>query len=262
MNARRDSIRYACELVRNGRIGKLKTIQINLPIDNHGPIDPQPPMEIPEGLNYDFWLGHTPWVPYTLKRCHFWWRYIRDYGSGEMSDRGAHILDLAQLGNGTDHTGPIEISARGEAPKDGLFNTFMKYEFECKYANGVRLLGKSEGIRGIKFEGSDGWIFIHIHGGNLEADPPSLLQEKIGIHEIHLGRSPGHHRDFLNCVKSRRQPMAHVEVGHRTATLCQLLNIAMITGQRLKWNPEEERILDDPEAERLLLPVMRSPWTL
>jgi len=263
-----DSVRFACELVRNGRIGKLHTIRINMPntdahhimiIENPGPF---PTMPIPKGLDYDAWLGATPWVAYTQRRCHFWWRFILDYGGGEMTDRGAHIIDLAQLGNNTDDTGPVEIVARGKAPVGGLYNAFMEYQFECRYANGVRLIGSSEEPRGLKFEGSDGWIFIHIHGGLLEAEPKSLLQETIGPNEIHLGRSPNHHRGFLNAVKSRIQPFAPAEVGHRTATICHLLNIAMLTGRKLKWDPEHEQIIGDCEANSMLARPMRGPWHL
>ena len=179
-----------------------------------------------------------------------------------MTDRGAHIIDLAQLGNNTDDTGPIEIVSEGKAPRDGLFDAFDEYKFECKYDNGVRMIGQSSDTRGLKFEGSDGWIFIHIHGGRLEAEPKSLLQEFIGPNEIHLGRSPGHQRNFLDAVKSRRQPMAPAEVGHRTATICHLLNIAMQTGRKLKWDPQREQIIGDTEADSMLARPMRSPWHL
>jgi predicted dehydrogenase len=263
-----DKARYACELVLNGRIGKLHTIRVNMPnSDPHHNVVrrsslPQPVMPVPEGFDYDMWLGHTPEAPYTKMRCHFWWRFILNYGGGEMTDRGAHIIDLAQLGNGTDDTGPVEIFGRGRAPNDGLFDTFLEYQFECRYANGVRLIGESKEPRGLKFEGTDGWIFIHIHGGHLEAEPKSLLQEFIGPGEIRLGRSPGHHRDFLNAVETRRQPMAPAEVGHRTATICHLVNIAMLTGRGLKWDPQQEEIVNDAEANRLLSRPMRSPWHL
>ena len=264
-----DSVRFACELVRNGRIGKLHTIQINMPCSDphHQEIlrlagKSFPELPIPEGFDYDIWLGHTPWAPYTDGRCHFWWRFILNHGGGEMTDRGAHIIDLAQLGNGTDDSGPVELAAEGRRPVTGLYNTFMKYKFECKYANGVRMIGRSGGTRGLKFEGTHGWIFIHLHGGRLEAEPKSVLQEVMGPGELHLGRSPGHHRDFLNAVKTRRQPMAPAEVGHRTATICHLLNIAMLTERKLKWDPQREQIINDSEANRMLSRPMRSPWHL
>ncbi len=260
----RDNARFACELVRNGYIGELHTIRVNLPIDNaeQTEIPPQPVMPVPEGFDYDMWLGPALWQPYTQKRCHFLFRYILDYSGGEMTDRGAHIIDLAQLGHGTDHTGPVEIIAKGSAPADGLFNTFMKFDFECRFADGVRLIGQCGGTRGVKFEGDRGWIFIHIHGGNLEADPPSLLESRIRPGELSLGRSPWHQRNFLDCVRTRRAPMAPPEVGQRTATICHLVNIALLTGRPLRWDPETETILDDDQQTRLLSRPMRAPWCI
>ena len=261
-----DSVRFACELVRNGRIGKLHTVHVNMPnndphhqhlMKNMGPKSSTPS---PKGLDYDMWLGHTPWRPYIKERCHFWWRFFLDYGGGEMTDRGAHIIDLCQLANDTDDSGPIRLIGRGQASKTGVYNTFFDYAFECVYENGVRLIGSSKGERGLKLEGTDGWIFIHIHGGRLEAEPASLLQEFIDPNEIHLGRSPGHHRNFLNSVKTRRQPVAHAEIGHRTASICHLLNLAMLTGKEIIWDPQKEKITNEPDLNRMLMPPMRSPW--
>lgn len=260
--------RFACELVRNGRIGKLHTIRINLPCDDghHKEVlkrsGPQPVVPAPESLDYNMWLGHTPEAYYTPNRVHFWWRFILAYGGGEMTDRGAHVIDIGQLGNGTDDTGPIEIKADGKLRATGIYDTFFEYDFECTYANGVKMIGSSNGPRGLRFEGDDGWIFIHIHGGSLEAEPASLLDEKIGEDDIHLGRSPGHHQNFIECVRSRRQPVAQAETGHRTASLCHLLNIAMLTGRKLKWNPNLELFENDDEANALLRPKMRPPWHL
>ena len=208
------------------------------------------------------WLGPTPWYPYTKKRTHFWWRYILEYGGGEMTDRGAHIIDLGQLGLQMDHSGPVEISGKGWAPKEGLFDTYMKFDFTCTYANGVKLIGTSGGERGLKFEGTDGWIFIHIHGGRLEAQPESLLKEHIGPEEIHCRRSPGHHQDFINSIKTRQPAIAHEEIGHRTATICHLLNIAFQTERTLQWDPVKEQIINDETANRMLYRPMRAPWRL
>jgi len=261
--------RYACELVRNGRIGKLKTISINLPFDegHHKQVlemnkEPQPEMPVPEGFDYDFWLGHTPKVFYTKNRCHFWWRFNLNYGGGEMTDRGAHIIDLAQLGNGTDDTGPIEITAEGRRDPNALFNVFTDYRFENVYANGVRMIGANQGPRGLKFEGDEGWIFIHIHGAKLEASKESILKEKIRDDEIQLGRTSGHHENFLDAVRSRKDPFATAESGHRTASICHLNNIAMLVGRPLKWDPKTEQITNDPEANAMLCPKMRPPWHL
>ncbi len=258
--------RFACELVRNGYIGKLHTIRINLPCDDGHHRDvlkrsgPQPIVPVPERLDYNLWLGHTAAVPYTPLRTHFWWRFILAYGGGEMTDRGAHVIDIGQLGNGTDDTGPVDVQANGKLRATGIYDTFFEYDFECTYANGVKMIGSSSGKRGLKFEGDKGSIFIHIHGGKLEADPASLLEEKIGDSEIHLGRSPGHHKNFIASVRSRRQPVAHAEIGHRTASLCHLLNIAMLTGRKLKWNPMIEQFENDEGANDLLWPKMRPPF--
>jgi len=259
----RANARFACELVRNGRIGELRRVQINMPLDQgRGGIPPQPVMPVPEGLDWNLWLGPAPWVPYTEKRCHFWFRYIMDYAGGEMTDRGAHILDLAQLGMGMDESGPVEVEGQGSRPSEGLFDTFMKYHFVYRYAHGVEVVGTDQGPRGLRFEGTKGWVFIHIHGGNLEAEPASLLKETIGAGEIHLGRSPGHHQDFLAAVRNRGQVMAPPEAGHRTATLCHLANIAMLTGRKLAWDPVRERITNCPEADRLLARPAREPWVV
>jgi predicted dehydrogenase len=263
-----DSVRFACELVRNGRIGELREIHVHLPNnDSHhqrlrNNTGVKPPMPVPAGLDYDFWLGPAPWAPYTRERCHFWWRFILDTGAGEITDRGAHILDLAQFINNTDDSGPIEISAKGSPIGTGLYNTFIEYDFECRYSNGVRIVGTSGGERGLKLVGTEGWIFIYIHGGRLEAQPSRILKEPIAPHEVHVGRSPGHHRNFLDCVKSRLKPVAHEEIGHRTASLCHLVNIAMRVGRPLEWDPVRETILNDPEADRLMRRPMRSPWRM
>jgi len=259
----RDNARYACELVRNGRIGKLHTIRVQMPVDRVEEYEqpPSPIMPVPEGFDYNFWLGPAREAPYTEKRCHFFFRYILDYSGGEMTDRGAHIIDLGQLGNGTDDTLPLSVEGKGTFAKEGLFNTAYVYDFAFEFANGVRLLGDNRGPRGIRFEGEDGWIFIHVHGGNLEAEPQSLLREVIGPDELHLGRSLGHHYDFIECVKSRGEPKAPVEVGYHSATMCHMANIAMLLGKKLHWDLEKEQF-DDPVANRMMQPSMRAPWVI
>jgi predicted dehydrogenase len=262
------NVRRACELVRSGRLGKIHTVRINLPCDedHHRRImavkDVPPPMPVPAGFDFDFWLGHTPVVPYTEKRCHFGWRFILSYGGGEMTDRGAHIIDIAQLALGMDGAGPVEFAARGVASATSLFNAFFEYDFENVYANGARMIGTSRtGPRGVGFEGDSGKLFVHVHGGAMEAEPASLLQEGIADDEIQLGRTASHRRNFLDAVRSRTPPFATAEIGHRTATICHLNNIAMRIGRRFRWDPVAERTNDD-EANALLTPTMRASWTL
>ena len=262
--------RHACELVLNGRIGKLKTIRVHLPTNepHHQQVRrvrtvPRPEA-IPHGFDYDFWLGHTHQAPYTHWRTHFFWRFILDYGSGEMGDRGAHVIDIAQMGNGTDETGPIEVFGHGVQNKASLYNAFFDMNFTYKYANGVTLIGDAKEPRGIRFEGDPGkWIFVHIHGGDLEASNRKILEEEVGENEIRLGRTPNHKRNFLDAVKARRQPFASAEIGHRTATVCHLANIAMLTGRKLQWDPRAERITNDQPLNKYLdgiVPYFRPPW--
>jgi hypothetical protein len=220
------------------------------------------PMPIPEGFDYDMWLGPTPWYPYTEKRCHFFFRYILEYSGGEVTDRGAHVIDIGQLGNGTDDTGPVEIEGTGKFLRNGLYDIAVDYHFEYLYANGVRMICSTDQPRGVKFEGTDGWVFVHIHGGNLEASSPDILKEVIGPNEIHLGRSSSHHQNFLDAVKTRSKPFAHEEIGHRSATMCHLANIAMLTGRKLKWDPVTEQITNDEEANRMTYRPMRGEWSL
>src|SRR5262249_1993833 len=239
-----ENIQLVAELVRAGRIGKLHTARISLPCNekHHKEAralkDVPAPMPAPEGFDYDFWLGHTPKVPYTEKRCHFFWRFNLTYGGGEMTDRGAHVIDLAQLCMGTDDTGPVEIEAKGERNKDSLYNAFFDMEFTNIYANGVKMLGDHKEPRGLKLEGSEGWIFVHVHGQKLEASEAKILDGKgdMGVNPL-----PAHIQSFLDGVKTRKQPSATAEIGHRTATICHINNIAMTLGHKLKWDPKTEK---------------------
>jgi predicted dehydrogenase len=218
--------------------------------------------EVPAGFDYDFWLGHTPVVPYAEKRCHFWWRFNSRYGGGELTDRGAHVIDIVQLALGTDATGPVEFHAEGTALTGELYDAFLDFQFENRYANGLTMTGRSSGPRGLKLEGSAGSIFIHIHGGKLEAEPASLLDRRMGDGDVYLGRAEDHRRNFFECVRSRKEPFATAEIGHRTATICHLNQLAMRLGRSLTWDPQAERVVDDPQANKLLTPTMRPPWRL
>ena len=262
-----EKVRFAAELARSGRLGKIATVEVNMPcrdewhhkqvLEFKGIPDPMP---VPDQLNWDLWLGHTPLVPYHERRAHFWWRFIWAYGGGEMSDRGAHIIDIAQLALGQDDSGPVSFQAHGTRQPDNLYDVFMDYQFECTYADGVRLVGANKEPRGLKLIGSEGWVFVHVHGGELEASDPEILAAK--DLSVDLGRSPGHHRNFIDCVQSREQPLAHAGIGCRTATLCHLNNIAMLVGRPLQWDPQSEKISGDPDASKLLAPAMRQPWHL
>lgn len=258
--------RFACEIVRNGKIGKLKTLRINLPCNdghhaNARKLGTPAPSDPPKELDYDTWLGHTARVPYVSQRVHFNWRWVLAYGGGEMTDRGAHVIDLGLLGANLDSTGPVEIEAKGVQQKDCLYDVFWDYTFTNTYANGVKLIGSTRGPRGVRFEGEDGWIFIHVHGARLEASSPDLLKLKPEDFKEQLGRTKNHTRNFLDSMRSRKAPFATAEWAHRTASVCHLNNIAMRLGRKLKWDPVKERF-EDEEANKLLTPVMRAPWKL
>jgi predicted dehydrogenase len=254
--------RFACELVHNKRIGTLHTIEVNLPV-GHRPCPNYAAAPVPEDFDYDRWLGPAPFEPYTPRRCHGSFRFIRDYAAGELTDRGAHVLDLAHWGGGFDRTGPVEIEGSGWYPPDGLFNTFMRFRFQMKYANGVRLICQSKPPRGVKFTGDRGWVFIAIHGGHLSAEPAGLLREKIGKNDIHLHESIGGHKeDFLRAIRTRGDVVAPVHAGHRTNSACALGEIAMLLGRKLRWDPTAERFADDESANGMVGRPMRSPWKL
>ena len=253
------NFRLVCELVRNGRLGKLHTVRVTIPGNNRTAGPTWTPQPVPDGFDYDFWLGPAPWQPYHEQRCHYQFRFILDYSGGQVTNWGAHYLDIAQWGLGMDDSGPVEITGHGEFPTSGLFTTATKVDFRCTYADGVELTCMTGG-QGLRFEGSDGWIFVNRE--ILKTEPASLLQERIGSDEIRLYESRDHIQNFLDCIRTRKKPVADVEIGHRSATLCHLGNIAMLRDCTLKWDPEREEFIDDDAANRMRSRPMRSPWTL
>jgi len=254
------SFRNACELVRNGRIGKLHTVYIGLPTGSS--IEVQPEQPVPEGFDYNFWLGPAPRAPYTKNRCHWNFRWILDYSGGQLSDWAAHHCDIAHWGMGTEYTGPVEIEGRGEFPREGLWNAATSYHFTCKYANGVTvdIANNKVNPMGCKFVGDKGWVFIS--RGDFQTEPKSLITSIIGRNEIRLYKSDNHWGNFIDCVRSRKQTITPIEVAHRSITVAHLGNIAMQLERKLKWDPARERFVNDPAADRMLSRAMRSPWHL
>ena len=259
--------RFACELVRNGRIGKLQTVKVGFGTDPG--TSPQPTMLIPENLDYDMWLGPVPWAEYTEKRVHPQndygrpgWLRIQDYGAGMITGWGSHHLDIAQWAMDTELTGPVEIVGQAEYPKDGLWDVHGEFRIEYTYANGIKLIcaDNKKNKQGILFEGTEGWVYIK--RGQLDTHPKSLLTSTIGPNETNLYKSNNHKANFLECIKSRAQTIAPVEVGHRSCTVCLLGDLAMRLGRKLKWDPDQEQFINDAETNRMLSRPMRSPWHL
>ena len=258
--------RHMCELIRNGRIGRLRRVEVRVgPNHRTAPAGAWDPDPVPDWLDYDMWLGPAPRAAYHADRCLYKFRFIMDYSGGNLTNLGAHSIDLAQWALGADDSGPVEIEDLGGVfPDDGLFDVATTVNFRARYADGTEFVCRT-GTPGVflRFDGEDGWI-SYTDGPGCRAEPASLLREKIAPNEIHLYRSDDHRANFLDCVRSRQDPVAPVEVGHRSASVCHLGNIAMLLGQRQKltWDPAAERFGNSPQANRLLSRPLREPWHL
>jgi len=256
------NFRFACELVRNGRIGKLHTITAATPASRI--VDSYPPSPVPPGLDYEMWVGPARWMPYTqgvLGSCGNW-GHISNFSLGWITTWGIHHVDIAQWGNGADNSGPVEVAGSGVFPEDGLYDCAVAWDVRLKYANGVTLnfVDNKKSRQGVLFEGDEGWVFVK--RGAIEAEPKSLLAERIGPEETHLGNSSDHAGNFLDCVRTRSTPISSIDSAVRTDTVCHLSDIAMRLRRRLRWDAEAERFIDDEQANRMLTRSMRSPWHL
>jgi hypothetical protein len=258
------NFRRVCELVRNGRIGKLQTVECGLPGGTPDYVGTNPSKQtqpVPDGFNYEFWLGPAPQAPYCPARCHVNWRWLLDYSGGQVTDWGGHHPDIAQWGMNTESTGPIEvINAKGVFNKNDLYNTATEYYFECIYKNGVKLAISNKLRGGVKFIGEGGWVWAN--RGSHEASSDAIKNSQIGPNDVRLYESNDHFRNFIDCVISRKEPIAPIETAHRSITLAHLGNIAMILGRNLKWDPEKEKFVNDAEADAMLSRPLRSPWRM
>ncbi len=257
---------HASELVRNGRIGKVLAIEVGLPQGHHdfagtgGQETFGPP---PSNLDYDFWLGPAPYAPYCPARVHMNWRWNMDFGGGQFMDWVGHHVDIAHWGMGWDTSGPVEIGGTGEWTRAGVWNSPTRYYLNALYADGTPMTiagGHDEIWSGTKWIGDRGWVWVD--RGSQETDPPSLWNEYIGPNEERLYRSRDHYQNFLDCVKTRDLTIAPCEVAHRSASVGHLGVIALKLGRKIRFQPETETIVDDPEASRLLSRAYRSPWQL
>jgi len=255
----------ACEIVRNGRIGKIQTIKVTNPTDQ-GTGDPKP-MPVPKYLDYDFWLGPAAEAPFTEDRVHPQanyerpgWLQIEGYCRGMITGWGSHMNDVAQWGNGADDSGPVEIAATAEFPDRGLFNVHTKYHSEGLYADGVRLIQDSGDPAGVRFEGDQGWVFCS--RSEIKASSPEILRYKVGEGAVKLYVSGNHMKNFLECVRNRKETATPAEVGHRSNSVCVITHIAMKLGRKLRWDPKIERFLSDEEANALLDYPHRKPWVV
>jgi predicted dehydrogenase len=254
--------RLACELVRNGRIGKVKTVETRIGGIDKNKVGPFKKAPVPEGLDWPFWQGQTGPVDYIPQRCHYEFRWWYDYSGGKMTDWGAHHNDIAQWGLGMDGSGPVAVEGVGIADsRPDCYNVHSDFTVTYTYADGTRLVCTAGGENGIKFLGEDGkWIFVN--RGKIQASDKKLLEEPLPSGATKLYVSNDHMGNFLDCLKTRKKPICDVEIGHRSVTVCHIGVIALRTGKKLKWDPVKEDFAGDADANKWLRREMRAPWKL
>lgn len=266
------NFRLACELVRNGRIGKVKHVSVFLPHGRkEGPFATSTP---PATFDWNLWLGPAPHVDYVKERTHLTFRYWWEYSGGTMTDWGAHHNDIALWGLGLERSGPVSIAAKplAEMIPNG-FTAVSEYAVDYTYANGVThschsttanawngsVLDPKGQQHGVKFEGSDGWIWVT--RGNIQASNPDFLTTPLAANAERLYVSDNHMANFFDCVRSRKPAICEPEIGHRSASVCHLGVIAMRLGRKLQWDPQTEKFVGDDDANRWLKRELRQPWS-
>jgi predicted dehydrogenase len=264
-----------CELVRNGRIGQLVKVQVGLPGDPPGGNTEK--MPVPPNLDFDFWLGSTPETYYTLDRVHSQsnindrpgWLRCEQFGAGMITGWGSHHIDIAHWGMGTELTGPIEVEGSATFPTSGLWNVHGDFKVTARYANGVTMEIGGENPNGVRFEGTNGWIFVSRGNvGVTASDPgaaaaagkneafhasdPKILGSVIGKNEIQLYDSPEQHRNWLESILTKKETISPAEIAHRSCSACLIAHTAMKLQRKLKWDPEKEEFVGDAEANLAL----------
>jgi predicted dehydrogenase len=273
--------RIAAELVRNGRIGKLETVKIGLPGDPSGPEAPE--TAVPKNFNYDMWLGSTEQVYYTEIRVHPQnsltdrpgWLRCEQFGAGMITGWGQHHFDSAAWGMDTELTGPVSVEAVAQFPKSGLWDVHGDFMAKAEFRNGITMLTSGGYPNGVRYEGTEGWIFVtrgsytaspsdpvakSESSKALEASDPGILTSKIRENEIHLYTSEEQHGNWLDCIRSRKDPISPVETGHRACSVCLVTHIAMKLGRKLEWDPDRELFINDNEANAMLSRNQRAPY--
>ncbi|KAA3658877.1 MAG: gfo/Idh/MocA family oxidoreductase [Calditrichaeota bacterium] len=259
--------RFACELVRNGRIGEVHTVRVGLPWGNSIRKGSTQPAPVPEHFDYDMWLGPAPYVPYNPTRCHWNFRWISDYSGGQLTDWAGHHIDIAHWGMNTERSAAAEIEGYAKYPPalDGQFDTPTDYYFEAKYAEGFTMIvadqRKQEKGMGVHFIGNEGWIHVN-RGGHLRASNDTIIRTPLSAQDIHLYQSTDHHQNFLDCVRSRKKTITPVEVAHHSVMTGHLGKIAMLLGRKIHFDVQKERFINDEEANRMLWRPMRGAWTI
>jgi predicted dehydrogenase len=259
----------AVELVRNGHLGKLQKVEITLPSDPM-PVPTQADMPVPKELDYDMWLGPTPFAPYTEKRVHERfqtskrpnWMRINTYAQGMICNWGAHYFDVVQWANNSEHSGPVEVDGKGEFPQS-LWNTMINFEINYRYQNGVVMTCQqtSTSKPSIKYIGSKEWVKIDNYPGVMTSSNPALITRNPEKGELDFSKTLWDKNDFIESVRNGKPTLEPVEVGHRSISIAQIGLIACQVGEKLKWNPETEYFEGNNYANALLAaPLARKPW--
>lgn len=257
-----DKFRLACELVRSGRIGAIKEVLVGIPGCNFSG-DAVPDSEPPAELDYDLWLGPAPQRPYNAKHVHYLFRFFWDYSGGQMTNFGAHHIDIAQWGLGMDDSGPVAVEGTATFDPEHRYEVSSTCRLTYTYANGAKMVVGQEqkDIKGgVTFKGEKGEIYVT--RGKLTSNPAEIITEPLKESDVHLTVSKNHQQNFLDCIKSRELPICDVEIGHRSATACHLGNLVIRLGRKIAWDPQQETIPGDKEATAMLSRPYRSPWTL
>ncbi|MBC8097267.1 MAG: Gfo/Idh/MocA family oxidoreductase [Akkermansiaceae bacterium] len=262
--------RKAAEIVRSGLIGKVTHVEVGLPSGHNDFAHTgefltvsEPPPE----LDYDKWIGPSQMEPYIKGRVHMNWRWNYNIGGGQLLDWIGHHCDIAHWGLGFDRSGPSEIEGHGDfPPADAVWNTCTKYRIELKYPGNITMTigGGHPDIRGgTKWIGTEGWVWVN--RGGFDGSNPDWKKTKDlpeALRKVKLYESPGHYRDFLDCVKSRKPTITPVETAHHSAIPGHLGLISMLVGRKIRWDAKSEKIIGDPEASKLLTRAYRPPWKL
>jgi predicted dehydrogenase len=277
-----EQFRYGAELVRNGRIGQLKKVYVGLPGDPPGGNKKE--MPVPANFNYDMWLASTPEVYYTEDRVHPQlgydrpgWLRCEQFGAGMITGWGAHHIDSAHLGMGMERSGPVEIWGKADFPKEGLWDVHGIFTTHALYSNGIEMIVSNELPNGVKFEGTDGWLFVSrgdyqvtssdpgakgVQAKKIDASDPTVLTSVIGANEFHLPVSTNHHGNWLESIRDNKEPIAPVEEAHRSCSACLLHHIAMKLNRKVYWDPVEEQFKNDAEANKMVSRPQREAYAI
>jgi predicted dehydrogenase len=255
------NFRRAAELVRNGVLGQISRVEVGLPVGYAEPNGDVSVTQVPATLDYEFWTGPAPLLPYMQPRGHRWWRGNRAYGGGTLMDWIGHHNDIAHWGLGVDESGPVQVEAVGWTwPETPVYDTPVDFEVRSTYASGATVVISSKHPMGTKFFGENGWVFVD--RGKLEASDPQWITPQFDPGAIQLTRSADHRRNFLDSVKSRQPCICPAAVGHRSITPGHLAYVSQALGRAVRWNPEAATFVDDAEAEKQLKVAYRAPWRL